>query len=188
MNMNEREIEIHSIHDTPLDSQMLVVLKEKSAETYFQIVIDVFEAKSIIDCLKGRRPPRPNAHDLLYSTLKQLKTPPRRVIITKVDPKRGTVYAAVELEQGGPLAVDARPSDALALAVRAGIPVYATEQLLDAIAEPLKDANPSKPPASGESQVKFALGNEERRRLSTFSKFIDSLGQDSASTSRGEGG
>lgn len=91
------------------------------------------EATAILLALQGVQPPRPMTHDLLRSVIESLDAVVARVEITRVD--EGTFYAAVIVRaEERTIAVDARPSDSIALAIRTGSPIFVAEDVLDAAA------------------------------------------------------
>ena len=94
------------------------------------IWIGELEASSILIAVQGERAPRPLAHDLMASLVTELGAEVERVEITRLE--AGTFYAEVVLQLGGGEArVDARPSDAIALALRTGAPLYAADEVLE---------------------------------------------------------
>ena len=111
-------------------ARFLVLLKAPGGEL-LPIVIDALQAVSIAAGRQAERPERPLTHDLLLSMLGMLDTEVTKVEVT--DLQGGTFYAMVVLERHGVrFDVDARPSDALALAVRAKCPVFVAEHVLAA--------------------------------------------------------
>jgi len=111
-------------------ARFLVLLKAPGGEL-LPIVIDALQAVSIAAGRQAERPERPLTHDLLLSMLGMLDAEVTKVEVT--DLVDGTFYAMVVLErQGVRFDVDARPSDALALAVRAKCPIYVAEHVLEA--------------------------------------------------------
>ena len=111
-------------------ARFLVLLKAPGGEL-LPIVIDALQAVSIAAGRHAERPVRPLTHDLLLSMLGMLDAVVTKVEVT--DLVDGTFYAMVVLErQGVRFDVDARPSDALALAVRAKCPIYVAEHVLEA--------------------------------------------------------
>ena len=112
------------------NSQTQVVwLKEKDGPRGFPIIIGIFEAWAIERYLKGQSFVRPLTHDLLVGILAALKGELQKIVITDI--KEGTFYAKLVIENGGGLVeVDARPSDALALATRLKAPIFAEEHVI----------------------------------------------------------
>lgn len=110
-----------------------IFLREKSGERTFPIVISVFEAFAIDRFVKEQRPPRPLTHELLFSILQQLGVTIERMEVTKLE--QSTFYANLVLRRGDEkFDVDARPSDAIALAVRSGAPIFVHEDVIDEVA------------------------------------------------------
>jgi len=172
------EMNIDSIRVSLMNYQRVVILKEKLAERYLPIWIGPAEADAIAVKLQGVNVPRPLTHDLLSSVIDTLGATVNSIIVS--DLKGDTFYAKVVLDvDGGQMEVDSRPSDALALAVRVEVPIYAEEAVLDK-AGVLLDKETGKPLAQ-EGEVDEAGGkvkqvsDEELRRMSAFREFIDTL-------------
>src|SRR4030042_1638380 len=124
------EMCIDSIRVSLMNYQRVVILKEKVAERYLPIWIGPAEADAIAVKLQGVTVPRPLTHDLLCSVIDSLGAAIDSIIIS--DLKNDTFYARIMLRvDGQKLEVESRPSDALALAVRAEVPIYAEEVVLD---------------------------------------------------------
>jgi len=151
------EVVVESVRVHMLSSQHVVLLKETDRERYLPIWIGPWEANAIAARLQGVTSERPMTHDLFATTLGTLGVELRRVIVSSLTEE--TFHATLELERDGQTyAVDARPSDALALAVRTGVRIYASIEVLDrAGVEP-------------DSQVD--------ERLEVFREFVNSLGLD----------
>ena len=124
------EMTIDSIRVSLMNYQRVVILKEKVADRYLPIWIGPAEADAIAVCLQGVTVPRPLTHDLLRSVIDTLGATVNSIIVC--DLRNDTFFAKVILNvDGGQLEIDSRPSDALALAVRAEVPIYAEETVLD---------------------------------------------------------
>ncbi len=164
---------------TRLNSQYVVMLKEKMAERYLPIFIGPAEANAIAIKLRGETLPRPLTHDLLHSMIDALGASVDSIIVS--DLKNDTFYAKIILKVGdGQMEVDARPSDALALAVRVDVPIYAEESVLEKAGISLDRAEESGELAIDEKDLESRykgrkISDEELRKLSAFSDFIDSL-------------
>ena len=123
------EMTIDSIRVSLMNYQRVVILKEKAAERYLPIWIGAAEADAIAVKLQGVTVPRPLTHDLLRLVIDTLGASIDSIIVS--DLKNDTFYAKIILNvDGGQLEVDSRPSDALALAVRTDVPIYAEEAVL----------------------------------------------------------
>jgi bifunctional DNase/RNase len=106
-----------------------VILKEMEGERTLPIIIGEYEAQSIALGMENIKPPRPITHDLVLSMLDTLEANIERVIIT--DLRNNTYYAIIQVRRKSKLhEVDARPSDAIALAVRLGIQIFVEEDVL----------------------------------------------------------
>jgi len=131
------EIRVQLVHImiTETADQQVIVLKEAEGERAFPIVIGFFEAAAIDRRIKGHRFPRPLTHDLLGGIIQSLGGRLAKVVIS--DLKDHTFYANLVIERNGSeIHVDARPSDAIALAVAEDTPIYVEDHVLDAVATP----------------------------------------------------
>ncbi|MGD0861826.1 MAG: bifunctional nuclease family protein [Candidatus Limnocylindrales bacterium] len=124
------EVVVESVRVHMLSSQHVVLLKETERERYLPIWIGPWEANAIATRLQGVTPERPLTHDLFVATLTALGANLKRVIISSLTEE--TYHATLEVElHGRTFEVDARPSDSLALAVRSGVPIFASQAVLD---------------------------------------------------------
>lgn len=124
------EMEIHSVNLDVMSSQPVVVLKEKDARRFLPIWIGQFEATAIMMEMQGMQPSRPLTHDLLRTMIDVLGAQVHRIVVSDI--QDGTFYAVIQLTSNGDrIDVDARPSDAIALAVRLGAPIFASEEVLE---------------------------------------------------------
>ncbi len=161
------------------NSQYVVMLKEKGEERYLPIFIGPAEANAIAIKLRGETLPRPLTHDLLRNIIEALGASVNSIIIN--DLMNDTFYAKVIFNVGdGQIEVDARPSDALALAVRVDVPIYAEESVLDRAGISLDKVEEAEKLATEEKELEAEgkskkISDEELKRLSAFSDFIDSL-------------
>jgi len=125
--MELKRIIISEVHD-----QQVVMLKEVEGERSFHIVIGIFEATSIDRRIKGLPSPRPLTHDLVTSVIDSLGGELRDIFIS--DLKDHTYFAKLRIQQNGePIEVDCRPSDAIALAVTAKVPIYVADEVLEEV-------------------------------------------------------
>ena len=124
------EMVIDSIRVSLMNYQRVVILKEKTSDRYLPIWIGPNEADAIAVKLQGASIPRPLTHDLLSSVIATLGA--RIESITVTDLKNDTFYATIALVvDGKQIDVDSRPSDALALSVRAEAPIFVDDSVLD---------------------------------------------------------
>lgn len=170
------EMTIESVRVSLMNYQRVVILKEKEADRYLPIWIGPAEAEAIALRLQEVPVARPLTHDLLNSVIGALGATVRLVVVN--DLNNDTFYARILLDVNGKsVEIDSRPSDALALAVRVAVPIYADESVLQKAGVVLD-------PETGKFQAKVAepgdvpLTEEERQRLSAFADFINTLDLD----------
>jgi hypothetical protein len=169
------EMVVESVRIHMLSSQHVVILKQADRERYLPIWIGPWEANAIAMRLQGQVPDRPLTHDLFATTLEELGVAIRRVVITDLADE--TFHARLLLESGGrAFEIDSRPSDALALAVRAGAPIFAAADVLERAA-----VWPEIPSAEA-----LEAGGEVATdpRLGVFREFVNSLDVDPESEHR----
>jgi len=124
------EMTIDSIRVSLMNYQRVVILKEKESGRYLPIWIGPAEADAIAVKLQNVELARPLTHDLLRSVVEALGAEVRFVVVNEL--QNDTFFAKLSLSvDGEEIQVDSRPSDALALAVRVGVPIYAEESVLD---------------------------------------------------------
>ncbi|MFC1911621.1 bifunctional nuclease family protein [Chloroflexota bacterium] len=173
------EMTIDSIRVSLMNYQRVVILKEKLARRYLPIWIGPAEADAIAVKLQGVNVPRPLTHDLLGLVIDSLGAAVNSIIVS--DLKSDTFYAKIVLNvDGEQIEIDSRPSDALALAVRAEVPIYAEEAVIDK-AGILLDEETGKPileeteEAGGKNRE---VSEEEMKKMSAFYDFINTLDLD----------
>jgi len=173
------EMTIDSIRVSLMNYQRVVILREKKAGRYLPIWIGAAEADAIAVKLQGVTVPRPLTHDLLVLVIDSLGATVDSIIVN--DLKSDTFYAKVILNvDGGQVEIDSRPSDALALAVRAGVPIFVDEAVLDKAGIVL-DEETGKPileETEGAGGKDKKVSEEERKKLSAFYDFINTLDLD----------
>jgi bifunctional DNase/RNase len=124
------EMELTGVRVELPTNQPIVLLRERGGERYLPIWIGASEAAAIALSLQGVVTPRPMTHDLLKNILEDLAVLPSRIVVTEL--RDSTFYASIELQRGTDhFEVSSRPSDAIALAVRMEIPIFASEDVLD---------------------------------------------------------
>lgn len=107
-----------------------IILKEKDGNRTLPIVIGEYEAQSIALALEDLKPPRPITHDLTVNLLESIGVTIESVIISEL--KENTYYAVIRIQKDlETLEIDARPSDAIALAVRLGTNIFVNETVMD---------------------------------------------------------
>jgi bifunctional DNase/RNase len=164
------EMVVESVRVHMPSSQHVVILKELDRERYLPIWIGPWEANAIAMKLQGVSSERPLTHDLFSTTLEELGVAVRRVVISSLAEE--TFHARLFLESAGrEVEVDSRPSDALALAVRAGVPIFAADEVLDRAG-----VRPDEGSGSLEGlESTDDAANVADPRLAVFREFINSL-------------
>jgi bifunctional DNase/RNase len=163
------EVVVESVRVHMPSSNHVVILKERDRERYLPIWIGPWEANAIAMRLQGVSPERPLSHDLFSTILEELGATIDRVVIATLAEE--TYHARLIIEANGTtLEVDSRPSDAIALAVRAGARIFASEAVLDRAG------------VSPDAAVVASLGGELEEgeastdpRLAVFREFVNSL-------------
>jgi len=163
---------IESIRVSIMNYQRVVILKEKAAERYLPIWIGAAEADAIAVRLQEVAVARPLTHDLLRSVIESLGGQVTSVVVN--DLANDTFFAHIIVDVNGrQLEIDSRPSDAIALAVRSRVPIFAEESVLDR-AGVLLDQEENAPV----SEERQPVSSEEVERMSAFRDFIESLDLD----------
>lgn len=125
----EIEMKIRGLMVDPSSNAPIVILKDVKGETVLPIWVGLYEANAIALEVEKATVPRPMTHDLVRNVIRGLNARVQRVVVTEL--RNDTFFATIWLEQGGELVtVDARPSDALALALRADCPIFVDEDVL----------------------------------------------------------
>ncbi len=160
------EVRIDSVRVSLMSQHRIVVLKETDTDRYLPIWIGPFEAGAITLQLQGVQVARPLTHDLLKSFIREMGIRVSHILVSEL--RDDTFYARIVMDlDGKSMEIDSRPSDAIALAVRVGAPIFVAEQVMDqASITPEKEI--------GEEEVT----PEEEEKLSVFRDFVDSLDLD----------
>lgn len=174
-----REMVIFSIRVSLLNYSRVVILKEKDAGRFLPIWIGQPEAEAIALKLQDLTPPRPMTHDLLHHLIGDLGGVVDHIVVSGLDQE--TFFAKIVMTTSDKtISVDSRPSDALALAVRAKVPIYAEESVLDRAGVHM-DAETGKA-VVGDGDGPESAGSppteSEIERMSAFKDFIDTLDLD----------
>lgn len=123
------EVRIRGLMMDPSTNMPIVVLKDVASETVMPIWVGIFEANAIAIEIEKLSAPRPMTHDLMRNLIGYLNASLERIVITEI--KEDTFHAVLWLRQGEEsVTVDARPSDAIALALRTDCPIYVSDQVL----------------------------------------------------------
>jgi bifunctional DNase/RNase len=124
------EMQVDSIRVHQQSNQHVVILKEKAADRYLPIWIGLYEANAIALKITGIAPPRPITHDLISNILRDMGARITRVEVSSLSDD--VFYARILMNvDGRKIDVDARPSDAIALAVRAEAPIMVANEVLE---------------------------------------------------------
>ena len=123
------QMELRRIIISEVDDHQVIILKEVDGDRSFPIVIGIFEATSIDRRVKKMETPRPLTHDLITSVVEQMGGEIQDIVIS--DLKDHTYFAKLRIRHEGELVeVDCRPSDAIAVAVTAKVPIWVAEDVL----------------------------------------------------------
>jgi bifunctional DNase/RNase len=161
------EMTIDSIRVSLMNYQRVVILKEKGTNRYLPIWIGPAEADAIAVKLQNVELSRPLTHDLLQSVISTLGASVDYIVVSGL--KEDTFYARLALSVDGvKLDIDSRPSDALALAVRVGAPIYAEESVLEKAGIILEEE-------TGKSVPEGKVDEQELKGLSAYKDFINTL-------------
>ena len=121
---------IYGVSFDLVGKQPIVLLKTADGNKFLPIWIGHPEAAAILMKLQSQAPPRPMTHDLLSDMLEQLEAQVVRITVTEL--RENTFYAQITVQQDGrEIEVDSRPSDAIALAIRAEAPIFAAERVIE---------------------------------------------------------
>jgi uncharacterized protein len=124
------EMTIKGLMIDPITNLPIVILRDREGQRVLPIWVGVAEANAIALQIENITTPRPMTHDLLRNVIEDLHGQIRKIVVS--DLKENTFYALIYLEVAGePVAIDARPSDAIALALRAKAPIYVEERVVD---------------------------------------------------------
>src|SRR3989441_8462751 len=152
-----QEMVIYGVSFDLVGKQPIVLLKTAEGNKFLPIWIGHSEAAAILMKLQGAATPRPMTHDLVTDMLAQLEAKVTRIIVTEL--RDNTFYASITIQlDGSEIEIDSRPSDAIALAVRAEAPIFADERVIE------------------ESAIEFE-GEEvnEEEIVDEFRKFLDQV-------------
>ncbi|HZB35373.1 MAG TPA: bifunctional nuclease family protein [Gaiellaceae bacterium] len=154
------EMVIYGVSFDLVGKQPIVLLKTADGNKFLPIWIGHSEAAAILMKLQGAATPRPMTHDLLADMLEQLDAEVTRITVTEL--RDNTFYASITVQQNGSeIEIDSRPSDAIAIAVRAEAPIFAAERVIE------------------ESAIEFE-GEEvnEEEIVDEFRRFLDDVSPD----------
>ncbi|MFN7914359.1 MAG: bifunctional nuclease family protein [Vicinamibacterales bacterium] len=138
------EMTIKGLMVDPITNTPIVILRDEEGQRVLPIWVGIFEANAIALQIENVTTPRPMTHDLLRNVIHDLKATVERIVVCDV--QDNTFYALIHLTRDGqPMTIDARPSDAIALALRTRAPIFVEETVLDHAKT--VDFSPDKPDA-----------------------------------------
>ena len=157
------EMTVYGVSFDLVGKQPIVLLRAAEGPMYLPIWIGHPEAAAILMRLQGQEPPRPLTHDLALSLVESLGAEVDRITVTEL--RDGTFYARITLVRDGTeIEVDSRPSDAIALAIRADAPIFAADDVIE------------------ESAIEFegeeVTEEEIESKVSEFKRFLDEVSPD----------
>ena len=127
------QMEISKIRIDERRGEQVLVLKERGGNRVMPIIIGISEVTAIKMRLSGVQPPRPLTHDLLKNIITELGATLERIVITKLEFDTFFAELTVRDKDGRPFAVDARPSDSIALALRTGSPIFVAQDVINQV-------------------------------------------------------
>jgi uncharacterized protein len=148
------ELELVGVRVELPHNQPIVLLKERGGERFLPIWIGAVEATSIAFALQGVATARPMTHDLMRDLLASLTVSVDRIVVTQL--RERTFYAEIQMTQDGEsIVVSSRPSDAIALAVRATVPIFADEEVL--------------------AEAGIEIEDDDEQEVEQFKEFLDTV-------------
>ncbi|RIK40268.1 MAG: bifunctional nuclease family protein [Chloroflexi bacterium] len=166
------ETVVESIRVSLVTQARVVILKEVAGDRHLPIWIGAFEAEAIAMELQGIPASRPLPYDLLRSVIGELGGELRRIVVT--DLTQDVFFARIVIDRAGiAVEIDSRPSDAIALAVRAKVPILVDESVMDRAGVRLEDESDDREPSESTSRE-----GETIEEPSAFRDFINSLNLD----------
>ena len=126
------EMTIKGLMVDPITNMPIVILRDKDGQKVLPIWVGVFEANAIALQIENVTPQRPMTHDLLRNLIIEMGAEVSRVVVTEL--RDNTFFAVIEMRNGDgeAISLDARPSDAIALALRADCPIFVNEEVIQA--------------------------------------------------------
>jgi uncharacterized protein len=155
------EMELTGVRVELPTNQPIVLLRERGGERYLPIWIGAAEAAAIALSLQGVVTPRPMTHDLLKTILDDLTVEVQRIVVTEL--RDSTFYATISFQrEGDGFEVSSRPSDAIALAVRMSVPIFAEEGVLE--------------------EASILIPGDEDEEVEKFREFLDNVSPEDFAT------
>ncbi len=171
------EVHIDSVRISLMTQSRVVVLREVDSQRYLPIWIGAPEADAITLRLQGIQVDRPLTHDLLFNTIRTLGAVVEYVVVTEL--RNDIFYAEIVLEWNEEeVRIDSRPSDALALAVRAEVPIYVEEEVMEEAGRVPEEGVAPNVIIDGGTSLEQAEEDVEEDDLGAFADFIEGLDLD----------
>ena len=124
------EMTIKGLMVDPVTNMPIIILRDDAGDRVLPIWVGIFEANAIALQIENVATPRPMTHDLLRNVIQDLDGAVQKVVVSEL--KESTFFAVIHLAvRGEPVLIDARPSDAIALALRTKAPIYVEEDVID---------------------------------------------------------
>lgn len=153
------EMQLGGLGFDPKNMSPIVLLRDNEERNFLPIWIGMFEAAAIAMELQEFRPPRPMTHDLITKIIKDLGGTVTKVVINEINDN--TFFAVIELNKANsstPIKIDSRPSDAIAIAVRANVPIFVSEAVM--------------------AKAKMVNSEKDEQETKQFKDFVDNLNPD----------
>ncbi len=184
--MEKIAVEILGLSSTPSHGgAYALLLKEVNGNRQLPIIIGAFEASSIAMEMEGVKPPRPLTHDLIRNIIENLSLTIIDVSINEL--RDGTFYAKISIENLSQIIeIDSRPSDAIALAVRFGSPIYVSEDVFDDAGVVGDDSDEGEEKAEVVSKHSSVKVSELEQLEKKLQKFIEDENYEQAAKMRDE--
>jgi len=155
----EIEVKIRALMMDPNSGTPIIILKDVNSETMLPIWVGAYEANAIALEIEKIAPPRPMTHDLLRNLIVELGLKVDRVVVTSL--RENTFYAVIELTSGNgeAMRLDSRPSDAIALALRADCPIFVDLDVIQASRNSIATEDEMTDEAIGEEEWPEVIGD-----------------------------
>ena len=172
MSVEKVQVDILGLSTSPSSGgAYALILKEMNGPRRLPIIIGAFEAQSIALEMEGIKPPRPLTHDLMKSIIDTLGGSLNDVTINEL--KDGTFYARLSVDTQE---IDSRPSDAIALAVRYGVPIFVTDRVMDE-ASFVPESDEAESTESPETAEQPKQGEKPKQQLTKLQQLEQQLGE-----------
>ena len=180
------EVMIDSVRVSLTSQQRIVLLRRMDEEKYLPIWIGPFEAEAITIALQEIEMARPQTHDLILETIAQLNARLARVEVVNL--KEDVFYGNLVIEKGDQIIqIDARPSDSIALAAKAHVPIFVSGDIFDAAGIVANQDIQTEPNETEESTAETPTQEADtKKRLSVFEDFLQNLDMDDQDEEKGD--